>query len=337
MCVIVYKPKGAKLDKDIIRKCWERNKDGAGYIGKNPDNEEWMTAKGIMNFDEFCEMTEGLWQEESEAVFHFRIKSKGSICEILTHPFDFSPDTPEGEDPDETSQRMLFHNGTVRFLADYAMPGMNNSDTSMLAEAILKPLDDVNVDRLLTHMANEGHGRFVTFIDGKVNLYTDNESKWVNGVWFSNLRHEPTQQQQRQSQQQTRTHSRYDYGDDYWGGDYSDYWERAIAQKEQELQELGDDYEGPEPDFDTPTVERNYWVNKIARHMVNQTNPVVENKQLLDDLINTVVAEEGLEIYPLDKLRQIAKFCIPGTADPIKAWIIKDKSADFDAFAEIQE
>lgn len=342
MCVIVYKPKGSQLTKEIIQQCWKRNGDGGGYIAKSEDEEEWTMIKGIMDEEEFLRRTEKFWGANAEIVFHLRIKSKGAVCTELTHPFYFSREPAEGEDPDDVPVRLLFHNNTVKFLNEHSVLNEVNSDTSLLAKLILKPLDDENVDSLLRGLSEDGHGKFVTFNNGVISVYADSESKEIDGIWYSNVHHQNLKtvgfqqfhEREKKSQQQYGTGyfgNGYDDGDDYFRNGFLD--EDYEAQADAMAAELGsnpiddsypfDEDEDTEPNFENPIEEKVWLSRKIAKQLLKASEAQPKDDEIREDMISTIISEEGLDIYPLVVLRQIGKYC--ESADPIKAWLINEK------------
>lgn len=172
MCVIVHKPKGVKISEDLMSELWNRNPDGAGYV-VNVKNQ-WKRKKGIMLKVDFLNAIKSYLGEDTEFVAHLRIKTKGSICSEHTHPFDWS---------DNDSSRLMFHNGTIRFL-DHKI----DSDSLYLSKVLKNTTTDEGHD-LLKFYTTQGFGRFVTLVDGKVNIFPDEESVTHEGVWFSNKRH----------------------------------------------------------------------------------------------------------------------------------------------------
>ena len=90
MCIIIYKKEGLKVDKEILKRCFKRNSDGAGIAwkeGKNP----WVFKKGIMTWEEFEDYNKNLKEEKITKVIHFRIRTHGDKDEKNTHPFLITP------------------------------------------------------------------------------------------------------------------------------------------------------------------------------------------------------------------------------------------------------
>jgi len=173
MCVIVHKPAGIDLDKPLVEKLWNANKDGAGVLFK-PANGKWQSTKGIMTLNKLLEMGE-IFEKNTELVLHCRIKTKGDVCEEHTHPFDWS----RGK-----TRRVLFHNGTLKLFN----PGPEDSDSSMLAKLITNFTTE-EACNYLKSLSSAGFGRFVIFDGSKVQIFGDSESIEKDGLWFSNKRH----------------------------------------------------------------------------------------------------------------------------------------------------
>lgn len=90
MCIIVYKPKGqASPKKSILQECFNRNKDGAGYMFVY--NNFVTIKKGFMNFEEFYKSYIKDYNKynlnKKNVVMHFRIGTSGGINRSKTHPF----------------------------------------------------------------------------------------------------------------------------------------------------------------------------------------------------------------------------------------------------------
>lgn len=180
MCVIVFKPKGASLTQAQLHKMWDRNGHGMGFLGKKNQDSEWGHQKGVMDREEAIGILSDYIGPESILVFHFRIKSTGSVCAELTHPFEWS---------NKKETRYLFHNGTVGILN-----ACGNSDSHTLSE-ILQSVETKQAYNILTHLSSKEWGRFATVVfsengEEEIKVFDAKESVWKDGVWFSNVVHE---------------------------------------------------------------------------------------------------------------------------------------------------
>lgn len=179
MCVIVVKPKDVEFSVEDFKRCWNRNGHGLGYYafidGKH------LSGKGLMNEKKALKKTEKIRKKGVTAVFHFRIQSKGGVSSDLTHPFKFS---------NEEEERLLFHNGTIHEIRTNG----KESDSSILAEKLLQPLQTESVYKILQYLTPS---RFVTVIISKkepdkkpeIKMFGSNESAQHRGLWYSNLLH----------------------------------------------------------------------------------------------------------------------------------------------------
>lgn len=175
MCIALYKKQGVKLSRELLGQLWDKNKDGGGYLARL-NGKGWMHRKGVMEKDVFLNDLDKYLGEDAELVAHMRIKTTGTISPEHTHPFLWTK--KDGKNP-----RYLFHNGTVKFLNP-----KDDSDSSLLAK-ILSNYSTEEAHRILTDFAANGCGRFVTFANGKITTFGDEESIEDEGIWFSNKRH----------------------------------------------------------------------------------------------------------------------------------------------------
>lgn len=181
MCVINYCPIGATISEETLKKMWDRNSDGAGFVGRLNVDSDWVFQKGLMTYDEAKTAILPFLTEEAEIVLHFRIKSKGDISAELTHPFEWSRNNKE--------MRLLFHNGTVRIFT-----GSDGCSDSSALSKLLTPISTKCAHKILEGFVTATYGRFVTFVqkhgeEAKITILEDKESEWKDGVWYSNLKH----------------------------------------------------------------------------------------------------------------------------------------------------
>ncbi len=166
MCVIVISKTGKKLPEEILKKCWDKNDDGAGIAVINDDKSTFV-SKGYKTYEDFLKGYNSI--PSNRHVIHFRLVSKGDDNNAMTHPFVleanlykaynvknsynlcFAGDKQNNELIEfNTNEYALFHNGTVSAFGDE-----DNSDTFYLAYmlshiedagkfAVLQNLSDVN-------------------------------------------------------------------------------------------------------------------------------------------------------------------------------------------------
>lgn len=119
MCVIVYKPIGKKLpSENTLKKCFERNPDGAGYM--LPINNKVVIHKGLMTFNDFKKDIEKLLHDNNikdvkniPIVLHFRISTQGGVQAGLCHPFPICRDYDNMRKLTNECDMALCHNGII--------------------------------------------------------------------------------------------------------------------------------------------------------------------------------------------------------------------------------
>jgi len=112
MCVIIYKPEGAVVSKELFDHCWKLFRHGGGYAVW--ENGRWVYEKGFMEKEEFYEaVKEFIHSENTRIVLHFRYatedaEGKRNILPEFTHPFEIQL---------QDTKALLFVNG--RFSESY--------------------------------------------------------------------------------------------------------------------------------------------------------------------------------------------------------------------------
>lgn len=251
MCVISRKPIGATISEEILKKMWEKNSDGGGFIGRLNAESPWVYEKGLMTYEEAKNKILPYLNAEAEIVLHFRIKSKGDINKEMTHPFEWGRNDKEN--------RLLFHNGTVRLFTGHD----GCSDSSALA-GLLKPVGTKAAHKILEHLVKENHGRFVTFVqkegkDAEIDIFEDNISEWKDGVWYSNLKH----------LEETKV-TVYNVGGVRYN-DSNDYWKNQQSQQRQATN-------APLGNLNSPLVKKvvDYYIKrrKVTDTLANRNNVI---------------------------------------------------------------
>lgn len=175
MCIIVAIPQGKQVDKSILKRCWQNNPHGAGYM--------YSTGSKVEVFKELTSF-KNLWRNfcdakqkhiKSSFVVHFRISTHGKINEANCHPF-------------LVNKNLGFaHNGII----GAAPVNPNFSDTYMFNETILKSLPNNfinNVAQVSLITQYIGSGSKLAFLNtkGEIILINEKAGVWDNGVWYSN-------------------------------------------------------------------------------------------------------------------------------------------------------
>jgi len=192
MCIIIYKPIGKTVDKATLRRCWNRHRDGAGFMF-NSENKVWGN-KGFMCFDSLLKGLEnsGFYDPETQLVsdkqavtIHFRLGNTGKICPQNCHPFPITNDINCIQACHWEANIGVAHNGTIYI---ELLPG-GISDTITFVATILsspiihKNLDDPAILSLIKHVAPKSQFIFL-YGNGQTMLI----GKWINdaGIYYSN-------------------------------------------------------------------------------------------------------------------------------------------------------
>jgi len=132
MCIIIYKPKDARLGKQWekqVRFCYAKNKDGCGIMVKE-DSGIYM-RKGMWDVEEMVKIVKNL-PKKSELAIHFRWTSAGNTVDRKCHPFALEKGKIEMKKG--RARAALMHNGTIRNLCFKG----EASDTYHLARLLSK-------------------------------------------------------------------------------------------------------------------------------------------------------------------------------------------------------
>ena len=178
MCIAIYKPKDKLINKTTLKRCYEANPDGAGFM--YAQSKKLNIQKGFFNFDQFYEAYKK--HEAKKCIIHFRIKTHGKIDETNCHPFHIN------------DSMGFVHNGTIS--------GFGNdihSDTIQFNENILQKLVGKwgNLSLFEDPIVNLIEGRIgyskLIMLDrhGNHKIFNEEKGEWSSGVWYSNTSYKP--------------------------------------------------------------------------------------------------------------------------------------------------
>ena len=122
MCLIIHKPRGARIAGDLLRAASALNRDGWGLMGFTPQGDLLIERHHEPDLDRLFDAEHRY--RDAEYVLHLRRRTKGATNSDNTHPFKV------------TDGIYLMHNGTLR--VDTPVTGM--SDTWHFVHDILRPL-----------------------------------------------------------------------------------------------------------------------------------------------------------------------------------------------------
>ena len=174
MCIAIMKSANKKISKSTLRRCYDANPDGAGFM--YAEDKQLVVNKGYFTFKEFYK--EYKPHGDKQVLIHFRIKTHGPIDKDNCHPFLVN------------SGLGIIHNGIITGYGSSI-----KSDTIEFTESILQKIvakhgnnslfDDPMVE-LIENVI--GYSKLV-FLDRHGNYTIMNEKKgnWNDGVWYSNM------------------------------------------------------------------------------------------------------------------------------------------------------
>ena len=198
MCIAIAKPAGKVITDEVLKTCYDKNKDGCGfaYIHTYPNGHKKIKIEKMMEFDRFLTRFRRAEQYNVESPFliHFRIGTAGIKTTFNCHPF-------------KVNKNLVFiHNGIISGVG----LDKNKSDTQLFNEKILKVLPTNWLNNSAIKLLVEdfiGLGSKLAFLDIDGEFHFSNEAKgvWDGGIWYSNTGYKltPSYYQQFQGNRQS--------------------------------------------------------------------------------------------------------------------------------------
>lgn len=204
MCIITIKPRGKKLqDKKVLENCFDNNRDGAGYMFVN-DNNEVVIRKGYMDFKKFYDNLINDYNkyglDNKNLVMHFRIGTSGRSKLGCTHPFPITDDYKQLELTETKTNIGICHNGIISAMND--RKGLH-SDTQLYIAHVITPMirlhknaykyEDIHKSILMTTQSKW------SMLDTDDNVYTigdfinDGGYLYSNGTYRARITYTPKQ------------------------------------------------------------------------------------------------------------------------------------------------
>jgi hypothetical protein len=160
MCIAIFSKAGVGYpDEEILKRCWTKNSDGAGFAFLTVDNE-WHITKGYMCWDDFIEAWEKAdFKEEHTVAIHFRLGTSGAEIKNdaghfechpgCTHPFPITTSADEMMETAGTYKQIVMHNGVV------GSGELVLSDTQVAVRDLVDPLAPYLDDERVVGVLNE--------------------------------------------------------------------------------------------------------------------------------------------------------------------------------------
>jgi predicted glutamine amidotransferase len=191
MCIAIIKEKGKKMPfKKTLRRCWDRNPDGAGFMHIREDkvtiNKGFMTYKSLWKALQAHKFT-----EDDVVIIHLRKATAGGISPANCHPFPITGSEARLRQVKIHCNMAMVHNGVLG-------PGEGNlSDTMIFVRDVLaspsihRKLKDPAINELIEAYI---HGSRVAILEGNgtIHLYGDWLRDKKTGLLYSNGHYKPT-------------------------------------------------------------------------------------------------------------------------------------------------
>lgn len=181
MCVIAIKPKGVALpSKDLLKKMWSDNPDGAGFSVTPKDSTETFVEKGFLTFKHFYKyLVRYTTSIDDLVVMHFRWATHGYRSAGHTHPFPVSKYKSALERLKYSSDVVIFHNGII--LMKNQPPTW--SDTMYYIGGVIAHMEKLDYQKIIEHTT----GNRLCIIDQGVPHITGEGWAEEEGIFYSNL------------------------------------------------------------------------------------------------------------------------------------------------------
>ena len=180
MCIAILNSPNVTFSEDIIRNCWNNNRDGGGMIWSDVKTNELHIYKEIQSFKAFYNKYIEVRKQhpKSNVVLHFRISTSGGVNETNCHPFQVNKDLA------------FVHNGVISELNGI---DAKKSDTNLFNEIYLRklPSDFIYNDAILMLIKKFIGSSKLVFLNAYneytiVNEQNGQRDEEFEGCWFSN-------------------------------------------------------------------------------------------------------------------------------------------------------
>lgn len=175
MCIAAYIPPQKQVGDEILRRCFQSNDDGAGFIIPSPLGVQ--VYKGFFTVQQFLIGIEPFMRNNAFGiVFHCRIATHGTIDKKNCHPHRV-----------KVHNAAFVHNGIISGLEASKV----KSDSIIFGETVLAELPkdwyrNLTLKRLIEeHIGNNNKIVYVSESSDVV-ILNEKEGEWSDGVWYSN-------------------------------------------------------------------------------------------------------------------------------------------------------
>ena len=138
MCVVIIKKAGVNVPSDeIMKKCFEHNPDGCGFMYWGQKGV--VVNKGFMNFNKFKKFHKKVnLKKDNVAIYHFRLASTGRVTAGNTHPFPVTKNIKTMRKLAGVYDLAVAHNGTFRNTPKHGVTDTMQFIRELLANRLVK-------------------------------------------------------------------------------------------------------------------------------------------------------------------------------------------------------
>lgn len=225
MCIIVAKYKNVDLpSKEILKNCFERNNDGAGFSYFGNDNLVHI-KKGFMSFNEFynklMEVDKTDHLKDKNVIIHFRISTSGLVDVGNCHPYPLTKKVDYLRATNLKCKMAIAHNGII---SKYNKKDNILNDSQLFIQNVLcefyKLDNDFTNNEFIMSIIKDLIGTSkLAFINEKGEMKLLGDFVKDNGVYYSNS----TYKSYNYYPYYKYNYNNYSYFDDDYWKDYEFY------------------------------------------------------------------------------------------------------------------
>lgn len=191
MCIAVFRPKGVKIRKKVLKQCFEQNPDGAGFAFPTKNAHFVKIVKGFFTFRSFWHSYRQYQERDEPMVIHFRVATSGQIDSNNCHPWRIN------------KENVLIHNGVLEH--KLGLQDNNLSDTGLFVRHVLAPIfnnsPEIWRESAFKWMIEEciGYSNKLVVLNknGDHIIFNEKAGDWFEGAWFSNTTYKTERKKKR--------------------------------------------------------------------------------------------------------------------------------------------
>jgi len=190
VCIAIYVPNGVEPPtKEILKRCFKNNSDGAGFGWYNKKEKTWIVSKGHMSFKKFWKAFQAKkFKDNTEIMIHFRIGTSGRKSHPdCTHPFPVSENFKDMTLAEYKSDNIVMHNGVI------GLGEGNASDTMVAIRDYIEPMypymEDNKIVVILKELIETTRSRWLLARKDEVVLLGGWQEE--DGISYSNAGYKP--------------------------------------------------------------------------------------------------------------------------------------------------